>query len=184
MPGLPSGRHQTCPASLRGDIRHFRPSFGETSDIPGSLRGDTRGGPGLIQIMGHRLFLLFFLLLFFYVALRPQRPLGSIRDGVWGGSGGGGWSDVHNATVAMRTILHEDGQRCETFKYFINSGRRSHRTVRRSQLFPKRKESPSGLELGPFAYQPSALPLGQTCSLSSSYLPGASVGQTGSQQHV
>ena len=39
------GRHQTSPASLRGDIRHARPPFGETSDISGLPSGRHQTSP-------------------------------------------------------------------------------------------------------------------------------------------
>ena len=39
---------------------------------------------------------------------------------------------------------------------------KSHKTVSINHIFLKRKESRSGSNLGPFSYQPSALPLGHT----------------------
>ena len=62
-------------------------------------------------------------------------------------------------------LLHLDGQRWEPFECFINCKGQSHNTVSTNRnLFEEKGEPKRESNRGPSAYQPNALPLGQTGS--------------------
>ena len=69
-------------------------------------------------------------------------------------------------TVTTRMTLHTGEQLRETFECFINCVDKVTSSVHKPQ-FLKRKESRSGSNRGPSAYQHRALPLGHTGSLMS-----------------
>ena len=96
-------------------------------------------------------------------ALRPQKPLRLIRDGEVGGSG----IFISN-TYSLHCHHQNDsafrlGSCVSHFNVSLIVWAKSQDSVRKPQ-FLKRKESRSGSNQGPSAYQPSALPLGRTGS--------------------
>ena len=97
-------------------------------------------------------------------ALRPQKPLRLIRDEEVGGSG----IYVSN-TYLLATLSPQDwhctkvGSCVSHFNVSLIVWAKSHDSVHKPPIL-KRKESRSGSNRSPSAYQPSALPLGHTGS--------------------
>ena len=61
-------------------------------------------------------------------------------------------------------LLHSDGQRWEPFECFINYEGQRHKTVSTDHNFWRERKAEPDSNRGPSAYQPNALPLGQTGS--------------------
>ena len=113
-------------------------------------------------------------------ALRPQKPLRLIRDGKTGGWGGGvGWGVRNFITNTYSLLCHHQNDSAlrwavscvSHFNVSLIVWTKSKDSVHKPQ-FLKRKESRSGSNQGPSAYQPSALTLGHTGAPCNSYALG------------
>ena len=105
-----------------------------------------------------------------HVALRPQKSHGSLRigrsgEGVWR------WGKRNNyyiifiriATMSpSEWLLHEDGQRWEQFRCYINYDGLSHKAVSTDHNFWRERRAEVDSNRDSSVSQPNALTLGQT----------------------
>ena len=94
-------------------------------------------------------------------ALRPQKPLRLIRDGEVGGQEIYIWHLLATLSPPPEWLCIKVGSCVSHFNVSWIVWAKSEDSVHKPQLL-KRKESRSGSNRGPSAYQPSALPLGHT----------------------